>query len=131
MRPGVALVGNAAHALHPVAGQGFNLALRWLMALVDAFRFAQENNLSPGDLRALERYRQQHATDQQQTIGFSDSLIRLFGGDYPVPGVTRNAGLTGLDLLPVAKHWFARRAMGVAAVGSRRQSSDHEREHWQ
>lgn len=131
VRPGVALVGNAAHALHPVAGQGFNLALRGLMALVDAFRFARENNLSPGDLRALERYRQQHATDQQQTIGFSDSLIRLFGGDYPVPGVTRNAGLTGLDLLPVAKHWFARRAMGVAAVGSRRQSSDHEREHWQ
>lgn len=131
VRPGVALVGNAAHALHPVAGQGFNLALRGLMALVEAFRFARDNDRSPGDLTVLGRYQQQHAADQQQTIGFSDSLVRLFGGEYPGVGAVRNAGLAGLDLLPGAKHWFARRAMGVTAGGSARQPSDRDREHWQ
>lgn len=131
VRPGVALVGNAAHALHPVAGQGFNLALRGLLALVEAFRFARDNDLSPGAMGVLERYRQQHAPDQQQTIGFSDSLVRLFGGGYPALGPARNAGLAGLDMVPGAKHWFARRAMGVAAGSKTRPASDREREHWQ
>ena len=131
VRPGIALVGNAAHALHPVAGQGFNLALRGLMALVDAFRHARDNNLSPGDLRVLTRYQHQHAPDQQQTIGFSDTLVRLFGGEYPALNAARNAGLAGLDVLPGAKHWFARRAMGVTAGVAGRQPSDRDREHWQ
>lgn len=131
VRPGVALVGNAAHALHPVAGQGFNLALRGLMALVDAFGFAHASDLSPGSLSILKRYRDQHAADQQQTIGFSDSLVRLFGGDYPAIGAARNAGLIALDVMPGAKRWFARRAMGVAAGGPARMASDRDREHWQ
>ena len=131
VRPGVALVGNAAHALHPVAGQGFNLALRGLMALVDAFRFASDNQRSPGDMTVLSRYRQQHWPDRQQTIGFSDSLVRLFGDQYPVVGAARNAGLAGLDILPGAKHWFARRAMGLTAGSSARQPSDRDREQWQ
>jgi 2-octaprenyl-6-methoxyphenol hydroxylase len=131
VRPGVALVGNAAHALHPVAGQGFNLALRGLMALVDAFRFASDNQRSPGDMTVLSRYRQQHAPDRQQTIGFSDSLVRLFGDQYPVVGTARNAGLAGLDILPGAKYWFARRAMGLTAGSSARQPSDRDREQWQ
>ena len=131
VRPGIALVGNAAHALHPVAGQGFNLALRGLMALVQAFRFARDNDRSPGDLSVLARYQQQHASDQQQTIGFSDSLVHLFGGDYPMIGAARNVGLAGLDVVPAAKHWFARRAMGVTAGGSPRMTTDRNREHWQ
>ncbi|SFR60245.1 2-octaprenyl-6-methoxyphenol hydroxylase [Marinobacter daqiaonensis] len=131
VRPSVALVGNAAHALHPVAGQGFNLALRGLMALVESFRFARAHDLSPGDLTVLARYQQQHEADRRQTIGFSDSLVRLFGGDLPALGPLRNAGLVGLDLVPAAKHWFARRAMGLGATGSPRQPTDRYREHWQ
>jgi 2-octaprenyl-6-methoxyphenol hydroxylase len=82
-------------------------------------------------MTVLSRYRQQHAPDRQQTIGFSDSLVRLFGDQYPVVGTARNAGLAGLDILPGAKYWFARRAMGLTAGSSARQPSDRDREQWQ
>lgn len=113
VRPGVALVGNAAHALHPVAGQGFNLALRGLMTLVEQFRLALEQGQSLGDPEVLQRYRQLHRRDWQQTVQFSDSLIRIFGQSPAPLAVARDAGLVGLDLLPGAKRWFARRAMGM------------------
>ncbi|WP_100638096.1 2-octaprenyl-6-methoxyphenyl hydroxylase [Marinobacter salexigens] len=113
VRPGVALVGNAAHALHPVAGQGFNLALRGLMTLVEQFRLAQEQDLSPGDLQVLRRYHELHRPDWQQTVQFSDSLIRIFGHPLAPVAAARDAGLVGLDLLPGAKRLFARKAMGT------------------
>jgi len=113
VRPRVALIGNAAHALHPVAGQGFNLALRGLMALVEQFRRAVDEGHDIGALPVLQAYQQQHRLDWQRTVYFSDSLIRLFG-PAPAPLVgARNAGLVGLDLLPPAKHWFTRVAMGL------------------
>lgn len=113
VRPGVALVGNAAHALHPVAGQGFNLALRGLTALVEQFRLAAEQGLPAGDFRILRNYHKQHNPDWRQTVKFSDSLIRLFGPASAPVAVARDAGLVGLDLLPGAKRLFARNAMGT------------------
>lgn len=116
VRPGIALIGNAAHALHPVAGQGFNLALRGLMALAEAFRYAEQTGQSPGSLPVLMKYRQAHEDDQRRIVGFSDTLVRLFGGDYPTPAFVRSTALAGLDVLPNAKHWFARQAMGLGAA---------------
>ncbi|MGO2136494.1 2-octaprenyl-6-methoxyphenyl hydroxylase [Marinobacter sp.] len=113
IRPGVALVGNAAHALHPVAGQGFNLALRGLMTLAEQFRLAAEQGLSPGDFQILRRYHELHRPDWQQTVQFSDSLIRIFGQSLAPVAAARDAGLIGLDLLPGAKRLFARKAMGT------------------
>ncbi|MEP3591111.1 MAG: 2-octaprenyl-6-methoxyphenyl hydroxylase [Marinobacter sp.] len=113
VRPGVVLVGNAAHALHPVAGQGFNLALRGLMALVEQFRVATDNGVSIGSLSVLNEYQQRQRQDWQQTVQFSDSLIRVFGQSLPPLALARDAGLMGLDLVPVAKRWFARKAMGT------------------
>ncbi|SFR46271.1 2-octaprenyl-6-methoxyphenol hydroxylase [Marinobacter gudaonensis] len=126
VRPGVALVGNAAHALHPVAGQGFNLALRGLMTLVEQFRLAEENGLGIGDLEVLGRYQSLHRQDWQQTVRFSDSLIRLFGQPMAPVVAARDAGLVGLDLLPGAKRWFARKAMGL---GGRRAVIDRPGNH--
>ncbi|TNE81000.1 MAG: 2-octaprenyl-6-methoxyphenyl hydroxylase [Gammaproteobacteria bacterium] len=133
VRAGVALVGNAAHALHPVAGQGFNLALRGLMTLVEQFRVAHASGQSIGDLSVLRRYQELHRQDWQQTVQFSDSLIRVFG-DSSVPVLAaRDAGLVGLDLLPGAKRWFARKAMGTggrrAVIHSPGSASREQMEH--
>lgn len=109
----MALIGNAAHALHPVAGQGFNLALRGLMTLVEQFRRAVDQGRDIGELSVLAAYQRQHRQDWLKTVYFSDSLIRLFGpAPAPLAGA-RDAGLVGLDLLPPAKRWFARQAMGL------------------
>ena len=128
VRPGVALVGNAAHALHPVAGQGFNLALRGLMTLVEQFRVAVDNGTAIGALSVLGEYQRLHRQDWRQTVQFSDSLIRLFGHPLAPVALARDAGLMGLDLVPGAKRWFARKAMGTGGRRPVLSMSDKARE---
>ncbi|GGC62729.1 2-octaprenyl-6-methoxyphenyl hydroxylase [Marinobacter halophilus] len=133
VRPGVALVGNAAHALHPVAGQGFNLALRGLITLVEQFRRAVTEGIALGDLAILGEYQRLHRQDWQQTVQFSDSLIRIFGQSLPPLALARDTGLVGLDLVPGAKRWFARKAMGtggrkpvIASVDAVKEPARHD-----
>jgi 2-octaprenyl-6-methoxyphenol hydroxylase len=110
VRPHLAVLGNAAHSLHPIAGQGFNLSLRDANALAEALLASTS---LPGDFATLDGYRERQRMDQQMTVGFSDKVTRLFGSNQPLVGVGRNLGLLGLDLLPPAKRWFARQAMGL------------------
>ncbi|KAF1054856.1 MAG: 2-octaprenyl-6-methoxyphenol hydroxylase [Stenotrophomonas maltophilia] len=112
IRPHLVVLGNAAHSLHPVAGQGFNLSLRDVQALAD--RLLSES-ARPGDFAVLRRYLEGQALDQQLTVGFSDRVTRLFSNGQPLLAAGRNLGLLGLDLLPPAKRWFARQAMGLGA----------------
>jgi 2-octaprenyl-6-methoxyphenol hydroxylase len=110
VRPHLAILGNAAHSLHPIAGQGFNLSLRDAQALADSLLGSET---SPGDFATLQAYRERQRLDQSLTVGFSDQVTRLFGSTQPLVSLGRNIGLLGLDLLPPAKRWFARQAMGL------------------
>ena len=110
VRSHLAILGNAAHSLHPIAGQGFNLSLRDANALAEALLAGPA---VPGDLATLQRYRESQHLDQKLTVGFSDQVTRLFGSAQPLVALGRNMGLLGLDLLPPAKRWFARQAMGL------------------
>ncbi|MFV0277332.1 MAG: FAD-dependent monooxygenase, partial [Parahaliea sp.] len=119
VRQGVVVMGNAAHTLHPVAGQGFNLALR------DVARLAAELATAPGPaalgtLSRLQRYQGAQWRDQRLTIGASDLLPELFRLDAPLLGATRDLALSALDMAPGLKREFVRHAAGVAALGGAR-----------
>jgi len=117
VRHGVVVMGNAAHALHPVAGQGYNLALRDLAELATVLASSIEQGQRPGDLRTLQRYEERQRQDQQRTIEFSDRLPSLFMAGDPVVGLARDLALSGLDVLPALKRGFVDYAAGVAAMG--------------
>ena len=116
VRSGVVVVGNAAHALHPVAGQGYNLSLRGVVALAELLKHASEEGKNIGALSVLLPYLNERFADQDKTILFSDKVTRLFGDTHSGVGVLRDIGLIGLDILPVAKRLFARQAMGIGGT---------------
>ncbi len=104
----IALVGNAAQTLHPVAGQGFNLGLR------DAWELADEIIASvpeTGTPPMLARYRHKRQMDSGAGRVFTDSLVKLFSNDDPLLRSMRNLGLSALDCLPPVKRFVARRMM--------------------
>jgi 2-octaprenyl-6-methoxyphenol hydroxylase len=118
VRQGVVVMGNAAHALHPVAGQGFNLALRDVAELGAALASGMTAGLPPGDLAALQRYQRRQQPDQARTIQFSDRLPSLFMHGDPLLGLARDLALSGLDILPPLKREFVRYAAGLAFMGA-------------
>ena len=122
-RPGVVLVGNAAHALHPVAGQGFNLALRGLMRLSACIGQAADTGQRISALDTLRPYLEEHQKDVDTIVGFSDGVIRVFSGASGFPGQFRDLGLVALDAVPGARHWLARQNMGL---NRRRSSLGHD-----
>lgn len=119
VRSHLAVVGNAAHFLHPVAGQGFNLALRDVARLGEVILEDLARGAAPGELASLEAYRRRQAADQRNTILFSDNLPSLFASDYRAGIVLRGAGLVALDLVPPAQRQFARFGAGLLSPGMR------------
>lgn len=113
VRSGIVIMGNAAHSLHPVAGQGFNLALRDVARLSQWLVPAHRQHQSLGALPLLQHYQQSQAPDQQRTTVFSDRLPGLFSADSPVPGLLTGLGLAALDGLAPLKRTFIRYAAGM------------------
>lgn len=109
------LVGNAAQALHPVAGQGFNLGLRDAALLAEILAAAPD----PGAPGVLEDYERRRAADRRGMIGFTDGLVRLFASDRPAVAAARNFGLALFDLAPGAKRALARVSWGFGAEAPR------------
>ncbi|MFT4591154.1 MAG: 2-octaprenyl-6-methoxyphenol hydroxylase [Gammaproteobacteria bacterium] len=115
------IVGNAAHGLHPVAGQGFNLGLRDAAALAELIANAIASvaaGVSPADQLNAElegiqsAYCEWRQADQRNVVSFTDGLIELFGKPGGAVSIARGLSLLGFDLLPAAKRGLARYAMG-------------------
>lgn len=120
IRSGVVVLGNAAHFLHPVAGQGFNLALRDVAGLVEVLAAGAASGRSLGELGLLEEYLQAQAWDQRKTTAFSDRVSEVFTWSQPLIGVARDIGLSALDVVGPAKTWFVKQAAGLAGQQAQR-----------
>lgn len=118
-RAGVLLLGNAAHGLHPVAGQGFNLAIRGVAACVENIAHCQISGTPFDTLQNLHQLCEKRQADQNKTILLSDQLVRIFGSSSRLLGLLRELGLIGLDNTPLLKSWFAARSMGLAESKAR------------
>ncbi|WP_016582661.1 FAD-dependent monooxygenase, partial [Yersinia pestis] len=108
----LALVGNAAQTLHPIAGQGFNLGLRDVMSLAETLAEAAAMGNDLGDYTVLSHYQQRRQQDQQATIGVTDGLIRLFANRYGPLVAGRNLALMAMEQMPTIRDTFARRTLG-------------------
>ncbi len=113
----IVLLGNAAQALHPVAGQGFNLALRDVADLAEVLATGAGND--PGGEAVLADYAARRRQDRSGVIGFTDTLVRVFGQAHPAVVAARDAGLLLFDLLPPAKRALARVSLGFGARSPR------------
>ena len=111
----VVLMGNAAHTIHPVAGQGFNLCMRDAYVLVRYLTEQLAKSEDIGEPSMLLDYEKSRLTDQQRVIKFCDSVVRGFSNQNPILKLIRNTGLLAFDLIPGIKPLVANYAMGLKA----------------
>jgi 2-octaprenyl-6-methoxyphenol hydroxylase len=116
--PRVALVGDAAHGMHPIAGQGFNLGLRDVAALAEVVTDAARIGLDVGNSATLARYADWRRLDTLVMLGLTDSLNRLFSNEIAAVRVLRDLGLAAVNATGPAKRFFMRHAMGLTQGGS-------------
>jgi 2-octaprenyl-6-methoxyphenol hydroxylase len=113
----VVVVGNAAQALHPIAGQGFNLGMRDIASLVEVLKGESD----PGAFSCTQRYENVRKHDRVATIGLTDRLVHTFSNQHFPLVVGRNLSLLALNAFSQAKQAFVRQATGFA----KHQTSGH------
>jgi len=118
IRHRLAFIGNAAHTLHPVAGQGFNLGLRDVAALVEVIKHASDDGRDIGDLNTLKEYEQWRSKDHSTTMLFTDALVRVFSNNFTPLVVARNAGLIAMEMFAPLRKRLTRHAMGYIGKAS-------------
>jgi 2-octaprenyl-6-methoxyphenol hydroxylase len=109
----LALVGDAAHGMHPIAGQGMNMGIRDVAALAEVIVDAARLGLDPGGPEVLERYQRWRRFDTMLMLGLTDGLDRLFSNDVEILKHARRLGLAAVDRLGHTKRFFMRHAMGL------------------
>ena len=115
VRSRLVCIGNSAVTLHPVAGQGLNLALRAVQAFVVTLTEAMEADSDPGNLSTLQAFAERVTNDQDRVTAFCDGIVKGFGIDAPGSRWVRALGLGLLDQHSVLKSLFAEHAMGMAS----------------
>ncbi|WP_426955540.1 FAD-dependent monooxygenase [Muricoccus radiodurans] len=108
----LALVGDAAHGIHPIAGQGLNVGFRDVAALAELLIGAHNANADPGAPALLAAYQAARRPDSLLMLGATHALERLFGNDLAPIRIARRLGIAAVDRVPGLKNFFARRAMG-------------------
>ena len=109
----MALVGDAAHQIHPIAGQGLNLGLRDAAALAELLIPAKQAGEDLGSERLLKRYEDWRRPDVLAMIGMTDTLNALFMSRFPPLRLARGLGIAAVDAFPPLKNFFMRQAMGL------------------
>lgn len=109
----LALIGDAAHVIHPIAGQGLNMGLRDVAALAEVVVDAVRLGVDPGDASVLERYQRWRRFDTMTMCLSTDGLNRLFSNRSDVLRLIRDLGLGMVERLPALKHLFIREAAGL------------------
>lgn len=113
----IAVIGNAAQALHPIAGQGFNLGLRDVASLAEVLadaRATSAETFDAGDGLLLQRYAGWREDDRREIVRFTDALVRVFRQPFGPVKLLRDVGLLAFDLLPPAKAAMAQLSLGAA-----------------
>lgn len=114
--PRMALIAEAAHGIHPIAGQGLNMGLRDIAEIGDLIVAALKDGEDPGDNILLTAYQQKRRLDNIGMAGATDGLTRLFSNDIMPMRVMRRMGLRAVARLPFAKNFFMSQAMGAAGL---------------
>ena len=112
----LALIGDAAHTIHPIAGQGLNLGLRDAAALAEVIVDDRRLGLDHGSLATLERYERWRRPDNATLMAVTDGLNRLFSNDIGPVRVARDLGLAAVDRMPGLKRLFMQHAMGTVGT---------------
>ncbi len=108
----LALVGDAAHGIHPIAGQGLNLGFRDVIALSELVIAAVQAGADPGAAALLAQYQRRRRPDNLLMLAATDVLDRLFSTDNPLLRAARDIGIAGVHRMPRLKRLFMRQAMG-------------------
>jgi 2-octaprenyl-6-methoxyphenol hydroxylase len=108
----MALIGNASHTIHPIAGQGFNLGLRDVKYMAELIKMAVDTNQDIGSFSLLHHYEKQRNKDHHEVILLTDSLVTLFSNELPPLVAGRNIGLKALNYLSPLKHKLVIKTMG-------------------
>lgn len=110
----LAVIGDAAHGMHPIAGQGLNLGLRDVGALVEVITEGMRLGLEPGDAQVLARYQRWRSLDTFSVMAVTDGVNRLFGIPGRLPSAARRLGMAAIQRTPALKRFFMDEARGVS-----------------
>lgn len=110
----LALIGDAAHGMHPIAGQGLNLGLRDVGVLVECLVEGMRLGLDPGDAQVLARYERWRSLDNTTVMATTDAIVRLFGVPGRLPSLVRRMGMAGVQRSGWLKHFFMDEARGMS-----------------
>ena len=110
----LAVIGDAAHGMHPIAGQGLNLGLRDVGALVEVLSEGMRLGLELGDAQLLARYEKWRSLDAFMVMSVTDGLTRLFGIPGRLPSMVRRLGMGAVQRMPTLKRFFMDEARGMS-----------------